>query len=240
MAPLCALNTGSKRCRRRAAPRRTSATRATTRPRASAARRNHLRCARRRRPPADYALEDDGIAPAPAPASPRHHGLTHALSTAGHELVHGAESAVHFVDHAAHDAAHALEQGARTHDVARQTGFEEDHERVLGRRGVRDEIPPKAAAEARARALKEDQVPFPPPEKNPGRVWNPMARPGWDILILGLIFVVMVLAPFEITFLPEATGFTGGRRPRLERPQTTLFVVNLFVDFCFLTDILLA
>ena len=70
----------------------------------------------------------------------------------------------------------------------------------------------------RARALKEDQVPFPPPEKNLGRVWNPMARPGWDILILGLIFVVMVLAPFEITFLPEATGFTGGRKTE---PRTT-------------------
>ena len=53
-------------------------------------------------------------------------------------------------------------------------------------------------------------MPFPPAEKNTGRVWNPMARPSWDMLILGLIFVVMILAPFEITFLPEATGFTGG------------------------------
>ena len=88
--------------------------------------------------------------------------------------------------------------------------------------------------------LKEDQVPFPPPEKNAGRVWNPMARPGWDILILGLIFVVMVLAPFEITFLPEATGFTGGRTTSPRTTADYLFVVNLFVDFCFLMDILLA
>ena len=111
------LNTGSKRCRRRAAPRRTSATRATTRPRASAARRNHLRTTRAPQPPPRSALEEIAGrgwrgARTGAP-SPRHHGLTHALSTAGHELVHGAESAVHFVDHAAHDAAHALEQGAR-------------------------------------------------------------------------------------------------------------------------------
>ena len=72
--------------------------------------------------PGGIALEDTPAAEAPAPApSPRHHGLTHALSTAGHELVHGAESAVHFVDHAAHDAAHTLEQGARrTMSLVRQ------------------------------------------------------------------------------------------------------------------------
>ena len=71
-------------------------------------------------PPAASDYAPSAEAPAPAP-SPRHHGLTHALSTAGHELVHGAESAVHFVDHAAHDAAHALEQGARrTMSLVRQ------------------------------------------------------------------------------------------------------------------------
>ena len=84
-----------------------------------------------------------------------------------------------------------------------------------------------------ARALEGGPGALSASREESGRVWNPMARPSWDMLILGLIFVVMILAPFEITFLPEATGFTGVR----DLARTTangLFVVNLFVDFCFL------
>ena len=53
-------------------------------------------------------------------------------------------------------------------------------------------------------------MPFPPPEKNAGRVWNPMARPGWDILILGLIFVVMVLAPLKLRFCRKLPVLRAG------------------------------
>ena len=75
----------------------------------------------------------------------------------------------------------------------------------------------------RAMAMNENQVPFPPQEVYMP-VFNPLNRYLWDLLVLVLIVIVMVVAPFEITYVSETTtlkekmapGHRGGPRGCLE------------------------
>ena len=79
------------------------------------------------------------------------------------------------------------------------------------------------------------QVTF-PAQRGYLRVFNPLNRYAWDLLILILIVVVMVVAPFEITFVSQRTSF----KTHWNASQRGIFVTNCFIDACFVVDILLA
>ena len=61
-------------------------------------------------------------------------------------------------------------------------------------------------------------------------VMHPSApwRVNWDIFMLGMIVYVMLVAPFELTFISE--------RMYKNNSNITLFVINRFVDFLFVVD----
>ena len=63
-----------------------------------------------------------------------------------------------------------------------------------------------------------------------------MNRFTWDLLILWLIFAVMIIAPFEISFVSPKDSW----RARMRREHQGLLFTNVFIDVCFIVDILLA
>jgi len=66
----------------------------------------------------------------------------------------------------------------------------------------------------------------------------PYNRVQWDILLLFLIFLVLLLTPFELTFLNDDIS-TKDAAIRNKKRQG-LFYINRFIDFCFVIDIILA
>jgi len=91
----------------------------------------------------------------------------------------------------------------------------------------------------KASTLTEDQVPFPTCKSRRCatktlRVWNPLNRYAWDLLILIFIVAVMLIAPFESAFV-----VTRGLGDRLRPEHSGLFCTNAVIDLAFVIDILL-
>ncbi|CAH0368963.1 unnamed protein product [Pelagomonas calceolata] len=107
----------------------------------------------------------------------------------------------------------------------------------------------KNRKKCRLRSIEQCEFPKSLKDKN---LWvlNPQNRYSWDLTILVLIILVMVLAPFEIAFVRASVGFnrnacnTNHAGPEchkgfLHPDRVGLFVVNLFIDICFVADIFL-